>query len=184
MKVAVVSDLHGKKESLGYLEKITGIYQISSFIVLGDVSSWKEGEFIDLLLDYFEKNSFGAYVIWGNNDDLAVQEKIKSSRYNAHLVLRDINGRKIFGMGYSEEAENLDGAKIKDNILITHTPPSKEILKRRFSNAPRFHLSGHLHEFQWVREYKSVTHIQVPALFLGRFAIFDLESGRVEFCKI
>jgi hypothetical protein len=55
---------------------------------------------------------------------------------------------------------------------------------RVLPNAPKFHISGHLHKAAFVKKYPSTTHIQVPTLQDAKYAILDTDAGKVEFKEL
>jgi Icc-related predicted phosphoesterase len=120
-------------------------------------------------------------MIWGNSDGPQAQKMIQNSKYNIHLNLRIIGNNRIIGLSEIDQPVMIDPEKLRGSILVTHKPPLVKLLMKPYANAPKFHISGHLHSIKSVRKFPSVTAIQVPTLQSGEFALFNTKSEKVEF---
>ena len=181
MRIALVSDLHGQSQTLGYISQIVANDSPDALILSGDVTTRDNTDFLEKLFKIFSDKNVVAFVIWGNSDGPAARKMIASSRYNANLAAQKIGDDKIYGIGESDLPQNLDSAAIKDSILVTHKPPLSSVLSQNLPNAPRFHVCGHLHTRKIFRKFKATKLIQVPSLINAAYAIFDPQRESVEF---
>jgi Icc-related predicted phosphoesterase len=184
MKILLVSDLHGQSKALQYLEKILGIYSVDGIIISGDITIYSQEKFFDDLSKIIDDKNVPAFMIWGNSDTDEIRARIAASPYNIQLLAKNLGGYKIVGFGETDEPIGIDSNLINGNILVTHRPPLKAMINQPRANAPRFHISGHIHSAARQIEYPSTTHIQVPSLMLGRFAIFNPDKATTKFYQI
>ena len=184
MKLLLISDLHSQKACLNYLENAVKSDMPDGIICSGDIAQKEDYDFLSLFLHKLDKISLPAFIIWGNNEAVGQQKIIEDSKYNSHLVLREIGEWKIFGVGEVEDMPAFDTTQIKDAILITHRPPLKESLEKQLPNAPRYHIHGHLHFQKEIKKYPSTATISVPTFQTGEYGVLDLEKGKVSFKKI
>jgi len=184
MKIALISDLHGQKNTLGFILNIISRNNPDAFIISGDITTRDKAEFFDAIMQIFGEAKVGAFVIWGNSDGPNSRKAIAESSYNSNLVLRKIGDIKIYGVGETELPVKLDSDAIKDSILITHRPPLTSVLSTVLPNSPRFHISGHIHNKRVFKQFASTKLIQVPSLTTGSYAIFDPIAEKVEFKAI
>ena len=75
-------------------------------------------------------------------------------------------------------------ASIAGSILVTHRPPQASILNQKLSNAPKFHICGHIHSRRVARQFPSTMLIQVPTLQDGLYAVFYPENADVRFLSL
>ena len=181
MKIALISDLHGQKNTLGYIQEIISRDNPDAFIMSGDITTRDKAEFFDRIMQIFSDAKVDAFVICGNSDGPNARKAIADSLYNSNLVLRKLGEIKIYGVGETELPEKLDSDAIKDSILITHRPPLTSVLTKVLPNAPKFHISGHIHNKRVFKQFASTKLIQVPSLTSGSYAIFDPITEKVEF---
>ena len=179
MELVLVSDLHSNKKAILYLEEIAKRERPDGLIICGDITTYGEIEYLRSVFSIVKKFKMEGFVIWGNADSDAIRQMILASPYNSHLRLRIFAAEKIYGLSYSDEPILPTANDIKDSIFITQSAISK-----KFSNAPKYHISGHLHDKKWTKRYPSTTHIQVSTLQLGEYATLDLENGSVKFKNI
>lgn len=183
MKAVLISDLHSQSQTLVYLKKAIAAEKTDAIICCGDITNFGDSDFCDTFLKALKESGLPSFVIWGNADYPETQKKILASPFNSHLTLKTFANNKIFGIGYVEDLPSINGEDIKGAILITHPPPAKKNLEEALPNAPKYHISGHLHDAKWVKKYPATTHIQVPTLQNGEYGVFDLETGSVDFKK-
>ena len=181
MKLILISDLHGQPKTLNSLRAVLESERFDGLICSGDITYRDEVGFLNEFFAILKGKGVDAALIWGNSDEARSQEIILNSPYNCHLEQKKIGAVKIYGVSYSEEPILPDSQKIKGNILVTHKPPLKNQLKRPLSNAPKIHISGHIHSAKQMVEYPCVTHIQVPSLILRQYAVLSLPDIKVEF---
>jgi len=181
MKLGLISDLHSHPGTLQLIEDIHATHQLAGLVCLGDIAQYGDDKFLNVFLGFIDKLKVPCFLIWGNNESKADQLLIQKSPHNSHLKLRTIGQEKIFGIGGFEEVEPFDPKILTETILLTHYPPNPATLSRSLPNAPKYHLSGHLHYRAYLKKYPAITHIQVPSLALGRYGIFDPERGKIKF---
>ena len=184
MELVLVSDLHSNKKAILYLEEIAKRERPDGLIICGDITTYGEIEYLRSVFSIVKKFKMEGFVIWGNADSDAIRQMILASPYNSHLRLRIFAAEKIYGLSYSDEPILPTANDIKDSIFITHQPPVKSAISKKFSNAPKYHISGHLHDKKWTKRYPSTTHIQVPTLQSGEYAVFEPEDGSLKFKSI
>jgi len=181
MKLGLISDLHSYPGTLQLIQDIRATHQIEGLVCLGDIANYGDDKFLSVFLGFIDRLKIPCFLIWGNNESKADQAQILKSPHNSHLKLRTIDHVKIFGIGGFDEVESFDPKILTGVILITHYPPNPATLNRPLPNAPKYHISGHLHHRAYLKKYPAITHIQVPSLALGRYGIFEVEEGTVKF---
>lgn len=181
MKLALVSDLHNQSKCLDYLVGILDYSKPDAIVCCGDITIGDDIEYLKKIFGVLGKKKCPGFFIWGNSDKENVKKMIFSSSYNAHLKKRHFNGYDFFGLSYMEDYPDFDTSQVKNTIFITHQPPIKQSLTGKSLNTPKFHISGHLHKPAYLKKYALTTHIQVPTLMDGRFAIFDPNYCSVNF---
>jgi len=182
-KLLLISDLHGQGITLIYLQKIIDREKPESVIICGDITTGGDILFFEQLEKIIEKNRLAGFLVWGNSDVPYANQYINKSKYCVHLKEKKLGDFKIFGVGETDNPVDIS-AKIKGRILITHQPPPKLMLLKKYGNAPLFHISGHLHTQKTARQYPTTFHISVPTLQKGEYAIFYPERKSVEFSRI
>lgn len=184
MKLALISDLHSQKECLKYLEEIISKEKPNGVICSGDITVGDDLMFLEKVFGLIKENNLEGFFIWGNADKENVQKKILESDYNVHLKRRIIEGQSVFGLSFLDNYPEFDSTQIKDSIFVTHQPPIKKNLELGSVNTPKFHISGHLHKIATVKKYPSTTHIQVPTLMDGKYALLETNTGKVDFAAV
>lgn len=182
-KLILISDLHGQRSTLTYLQRIIDQERPDGIIISGDITTGADISFFDLLEEILEKNKISAFLVWGNSDVPYANQYINRSKYCVHLREKKFGDFKIFGVGETDDPIDIS-TKIKGRILITHRPPQKGLLLKKFKNAPLVHINGHLHTQRAARQYPSTFHISVPTLQNKEYVIFYPESKEVEFSRI
>lgn len=188
MKILLFSDLHSQSECLRKIEAAIRREAPEYAICCGDICQGDDLEYFEKLTAILERLN-DAFIITGNNDGPIVREALSKSKFSSHLKLRKALDQTIFGISDGEMYGQIDQSKIAGSILLTHRPPAREQLRIPLKNAPKFHLSGHIHSKYGIFKYPATTHIQIPSLISGRFGlsmygIFDPASGITEFKKI
>jgi Icc-related predicted phosphoesterase len=184
MRLVIVSDLHGQLKTLKYLNDIIEKEKPGGIIIPGDITHRDDVTFLEKLFEIIRKRKVEAFVISGNSDGANAQKTIDESSYSINLQSKKIDNYNIYGISETEDFAIPDSSKISGSILVTHRPPLKSLLNQKFSNAPKFHINGHIHSGAYVKHYPSTVHIQVPTLQTGRYATFDTHSYKVEFLSI
>ena len=181
MKVALISDLHGQRNTLESVKAIIKQHRPGAFVVSGDITSFGNEDFLQNLFDIFAGSKIDAYVIWGNSDLESIRDRISNSPYNLNLKLRSLGTFKIYGLGDSDQPLQVDSDAVRDSIFVTHRPPPVLTLSKDIPNSPRYHISGHIHVKNSFKVYKATTLIQVPSLTLGQYAIFEPDINKIQF---
>jgi Icc-related predicted phosphoesterase len=181
MKLALISDLHGNRKTLGYLESICQDYNVDGVIISGDISSRGETEFLGDLFSILIRRKVSGYMICGNADEGAARKMIDESEFSINQSCTQ--PLMICGICDHEEAPSAN-LSLAGNIFVSHRPPLQSFLKEKLANAPKFHICGHLHTREIAKQYPSTMLIQVPTLQNRRFAIFDPENKSVRFNSI
>jgi len=184
MLLALISDLHGQRIALEYLEKIIEKYKIDAIVISGDITQYNDTSYLEKIFHILGESGTNAYMVWGNSDGPETQKAILSSKYNIHLKLKLIGSDKIIGLSETDQPVTIEPTKLQGAILVTHKPPLRKLLLEPYQNAPKFHISGHLHMVKSVRKYPSVTTIQVPTLQSGEFALFNTENEKTKFLHV
>ena len=181
MKVLLVSDLHSQRRCLELLPKIIKKHLPDFLVCSGDITQNDDTQYFDEFISIIKEAKVDAGLIWGNNDREEIQSKILSSPYNIHLKVKTQDGWKFFGLGETEDIPFINPEDIRGGILVTHRPPLFEQLRSSLKNAPKYHISGHIHSVGRVKKFPSTTLIQVPSLTLGRYATFEPDKEQVKF---
>lgn len=184
MKLVIISDLHGQPKTLKYLDDIIEKEKPGGIIIPGDITHRDDVMFLDQLFRVIKRHKVEAFIIWGNSDEINAQKTITASGYSIHLQLKKADNYNIYGISETDEPVIPESSKISGSILVTHKPPLARMLNSKFSNAPKFHINGHIHSAAYVKRYPSIIHIQVPSLQAGRYTTFDTRSNEVEFLSI
>lgn len=184
MKLALISDLHSRESCLKYLDAIVKNDKTSAVVCCGDITVADDLPYLERLFDILEQNDQDGFFVWGNSDEQDVQKTLQNSQFNVHLKKRKFDKFNFFGLSYMEDYPFFDTTEIRGSILITHQPPLQANLDQARSNAPLFHISGHLHKKAFVKSYSTTTHIQVPTLMDGAYGIFDTGSSKTIFKHI
>jgi len=181
MKTLLVSDLHSQKSCLVLLRKIIEKHHPESLICAGDITQYDEIAYLEEFFSIIKENAIQGYLIWGSNDRESVQKKIVDSPYSIHLKQRMLGKYKIFGISEIEDIPIIEPENISGSILVTHRPPHLDSLKTVRPNAPKYHISGHVHHKGVKTVYPATILIQIPSLTLGRYGLFDPDSADVKY---
>jgi len=182
MKLVLISDLHGQSICLRYLEKIIKENKPDGVIISGDISSG-DSTFIDDLFKIFRANLLEAFIICGNADVDDCRKMIDESDYSINQKCKAFGKTKICGLCDHEEFLS-SPSEITEGIFISHRPPIKPLVDKKLENSPKLHISGHLHNKAFKKQYPSTKHIQIPTLQSGKYALLDSCSGDVKFLTI
>lgn len=180
MRTLVISDLHSSRKCLDYLEQILANQKIDNVICAGDITTFDETDYLDLVIEKFKSKKVEGFFIAGNNDRENVREELSKNDFDVNLKERKLGIHKIIGISDGLE-ENIFNFNLNNKILVTHRPPSAGNLKSKFKNSPKFHISGHIHSRLGVFRYPSVTHVQIPSLMLNKYLIADFEAEKFKF---
>lgn len=179
MKLALVSDFHGQSRTLDYLKRIRLEEKLDALVASGDLTHAGMIDFAEELLLEFEKFK-SVFAICGNADLGAARELIESSKYSINQKCRKQEDNLFCGLSFGEERVDVS-EELGGSIFITHQPPVRALMDKKYPNSPKIHISGHIHKAAFVKKYVATTHIQVPTLQDGRYAILDTLSSKVEF---
>ncbi len=188
MKIILISDTHSNNACLAQLKQLIKLEKPDGLICCGDIC---QGDDLDYLEKFFSclESVPKSFLITGNNDGANVRRRVWDSKHSAQLVKRKIGKDYVFGISDGEILDEFDSADIAGTILLTHRPPLKNILETPFANAPKYHLSGHLHSQYGLVKYAATTHIKIPSFQkypdgLGMYGLFDPDSNTVKYKKI
>lgn len=184
MKFLLVSDLHGQRNTLGYLKKAIELESPDAVILSGDLTTYDETDFVETVFGIFSDSRIPCFMIWGNCDMQNVRAKILSSKYNIHLKSKNIRETKIFGIADTDDLPAINPKLLAGAILVTHRPPIKGALDRKYAGAPKFHICGHIHNIARQTDYPSTSLVQVPSLTLGRYGLLDTKAALARFNQI
>lgn len=184
MQILLVSDLHGQRSVLSDLEKAIKKEKPQAVICAGDFTSFDETDFVKKIFDLVSRLKVPFYAIWGNCDRSNVRKLIGSSPYCIHLKTAKVGGVRIFGISDTEEVALINPKDVARAILVTHRPPHLSILRKKFDNAPAYHICGHIHNIARQTDFPSTRLIQVPSLTLGRYALLDTAEHLTRFKQI
>lgn len=184
MKIILASDLHSQPKCINYLNKIISKYNPDGLIISGDICNGNDFNYWNNLKKVLNRSQIQIFIIWGNNEGEQIINEIIDSKFCIHLKEKELSGFKFFGIGETDQPIRISPQSISGSILITHRPPLKTAITKPMPNAPLAHISGHLHSVAKLTQYPSTTHISVPTLQDGLFAIFDPEDMSVRFSKM
>lgn len=199
MRLLVVSDAHGSKNSLGMILKKIVEHKPDLVIICGDITHFGPAAWAKNFLDEIPVKTLA---IPGNCDPIDTMGAINGSKaINLHAKKIEINRYKFIGFGGSNitpfntpfeflEKEIFDSLSLimeEKSILISHAPPykhvdhhpykghlgSKSIAKIIHKYKPILVLSGHIHEARGV-EYGNTIFVNPGAAMYNYAAVVTL----------
>lgn len=192
MKILVLTDLHGQRDILAKLtihlsqQRYDGVFMLGDLCNRHDIKALEyAADFIDLIT---QKYSLPLYLVHGNNEPDSVKLLYQQKNITVHFNEKRLGDYQIIGIGYGDDFPT-DPYFAKDKILLTHEPPRAAAIsqmeqKGELLNAPILHFSGHLHGMQTIRQIGRTVFVQVPSAMLGKAAVLQLPSIKVEFIEI
>lgn len=207
MKFLVISDLHGKKSTLEWVNPLIVKENVDCTLFLGDAVEWpcaaqESADMISLI------ECKRILAIPGNIDSPGVLDILDNVAENMHGKGKQVGDLYIAGLGGSnptifntpfelQEEEifaKLDPVSKEGMVLMVHAPAygfndvipsgisvgSKAILDIVKKYRPKVVLSGHIHESFGRKEADGTVFINPGALKDGRCAIVEIVGDSVE----
>ena len=205
MKALVLSDIHGRLESLEKIMELIHNKGVGLVLVLGDLTNFggkKEAK------EALEKlKGFEVLAIPGNLDTPKVLEFLEKKGISLHAKKKKAGNFTIVGFGGGTTKDNgvflsseeeikkkilelMEGEK--NTVLVTHLPPfgtkldiskstgenigSKAVKEVIEEKQPVLHFCGHAHNSFGEQKFGKTTSINVAAVKEGRALIVDLEA--------
>ena len=205
MKFLILTDIHGKKSAIDWINPLIEKEKIDCVLFLGDAAA-TPGEPIDISIDLISKIKCERILaIPGNVDSVDFAEKVGTIAEKMHGIGKDVGGVYIAALGgsnptifntpmeLSEEEifEKLDKISKENMILMVHAPAfgindmipsglnvgSKSILEICKKYKPKVVLSGHIHEAYGKQEIDGTIYVNPGPASEGRCAIMDTSKG-------
>lgn len=207
MKFLVLTDLHGKKSALEWINPMIAKENIDYVLFLGDAvempcSAQESADMISLI------DSENILAIPGNIDSPGLVDILDTVAENMHGKAKQLGDLYIAGLGGSnptifdtpfelqedEIFSKLDAISKEGMILMVHAPAygfndviptgmsvgSKGILDIVKKYRPKLVLSGHIHESFGRKEEDGTVFINPGAVRDGRCAIVSIEGDVIE----
>ena len=205
MKFLVVTDIHGKRSAVDWINRAAKENGTDCILVLGDITDLGPGDVAERILSDIEQD---VYAIPGNCDPLTVPSIVSKFGTDMHGKSVKIGDLTVVGFGGSnpspfgtpfemDEETILNGLRpISEEgmILMVHAPPygfndtipsglnvgSRSVLSIVEEFRPLLVLSGHIHEAVGIVVSGGTTFINPGPAMSGRCAVVDVENGKVE----
>lgn len=205
MKFLVLSDLHGKRSAIEWINSRIKENNVDCVLFLGDITDFGTDELVADILNSIESD---VYAIPGNCDPLSLPSVAEDHGTDMHGRSVKIGGMHVAGLGGSnptifntpfelseeEIMEKLRPISKKGMILMVHAPAygyndiipsglnvgSESILKIVKKYKPVLVLSGHIHEAFGVMVDNGTTFVNPGPAKDGRCAVVTVEDGKVE----
>lgn len=207
MKFMILTDLHGKKSAIEWINAVIVKEKIDCVLFLGDavaVPSPKEDSAAMIGMIDCKR----VLAIPGNIDDRDLPQILDTVSENMHGVGKDVDGIYIAGFGgsnptifgtpseFSEEEifEKLDSISKEGMILMVHAPAygindiipsgisvgSKSVLEIAKKYKPRAVLSGHIHESFGRQDIDGTIYVNPGPAMDGRYAIMETDGDSID----
>lgn len=194
-RILHVSDIHCQND---ILKRVLAEEDYDLVVSTGDF------ECIDTARIFLENAKARALAVTGNLDNPGVARLLREKGALIDGRVIDVDGLLIAGVGGMEVLGNIRMIKSAApsrplDLLVTHHPP-RGVLDKTFYGVnagieelwelinlltPRYHLFGHIHESPGVLEGDGgVVFVNAGPLARGRYAVIDLEEGRVELREV
>ncbi len=206
MKFLVLTDLHGKKSAMEWINPMIAKEKIDCVLFLGDaVPTPMPAEESVKMLEMIECDRILA--IPGNIDDRGVPSAMNGKIECMHGIGKNVEGIYIAGLGGSnptifntpfelseeEIMEKLDSISKEGMILMVHAPAygindqipsglsvgSSSILEISKKYKPKVVLSGHIHEAFGKQEVDGTIYVNPGPAMDGRSAILETDGNSV-----
>lgn len=205
MRFLVVTDIHGKRSAVDWINSRAKENKVDCVLILGDITEFGPEEVAAEIIDSIDLD---VYAIPGNCDPLTIPSVVAEHGTDMHGNFVNLGGLYIAGLGGSnptifntpfELSEDDIYKKLKkvsknDMVLMVHTPPygindmipsglnvgSRSVLKIVQEFKPLLVLSGHIHEAIGVVVADGTTFVNPGAAKEGRCAVVTVEDGKVE----
>ena len=205
MKFLVVTDIHGKRSAVDWINSRAKENGAECVLILGDITDFGPEEIASDIIDSIDLD---VYAIPGNCDPLTIPSIVAEHGTDMHGRSVSIGGIHLAGLGGSnptifntpfELSENdifakLDAVSEKGMVLMVHAPPygindmipsglnvgSTAVLKIVKKYSPLLVLSGHIHEAVGIIVKDGTTFINPGPAKDGRCAVVSVENGKIE----
>lgn len=205
MKFLVLTDLHGKRSAIEWINRRIKENAVDCVLFLGDITDFGPEDVAVNILEDIESDVYG---IPGNCDPLNLPSVIAEHGNDMHGRFVNMGGLHIAGLGGSnptifntpfelsedEIYEKLKPVSKKGMVLMTHAPAygyndmipsglnvgSTSILKIVKKYKPVLVLSGHIHEAYGTMVENGTTFVNPGPAKDGRCAVVTVEDGKVE----
>lgn len=204
MRVCFVSDIHGDKSAIGYLERIDSKMDLDLLVICGDITTFGPASVANSILKNLRTR---CAAVPGNCDPDDVAKAIDRHCISLHMKRVSIDGLNFVGVGGAPlcsmstplelPEDDIETALSRiitpDCILVTHAPPygindltrsgkrlgSRAIAKLTATYRPRIVASGHVHEARGIVEKDGTTFLNPGTLKEG-FCIMAEIGDKVE----
>jgi len=204
MKFLVVTDIHGKRSAVDWINSRAKENGADCVLILGDITEMGPDAVASEIIDSIDLD---VYAIPGNCDPLTIPSVVAEHGTDMHGRSVSIGGIHLAGLGGSnptifdtpfELSEDdiftkLDAVSEKGMVLMVHAPPhgindmissglnvgSTAVLKIVKKYRPLLVLSGHIHEAIGTVVKDGTTFINPGAAKEGRCAVVSVENGKV-----
>jgi len=205
MKFLVVTDIHGKRSAVDWINSRAKDNGAECVLILGDITDFGPESIASDIIDSIDLD---VYAIPGNCDPLTIPSVVAKHGTDMHGRSISIDGIHLAGLGGSnptifntpfELSEDdifakLDPVSEKGMVLMVHAPPygindmipsglsvgSTAVLKIVKKYQPLLVLSGHIHEAMGIVVKDGTTFINPGPAKEGRCAVVSVENGKVE----
>lgn len=205
MKFLVLSDLHGKRSAIEWINRRIKESGADCVLFLGDITDFGPEEVAEEILDSIESE---VYAIPGNCDPFSIPSVVEEHGNDMHGRFINMGGLHVAGLGGSNPTifntpfelsekdiyEKLKPISKEGMVLMVHAPPlgyndvipsglnvgSESILRIVEEFSPVLVLSGHIHEAFGVIVDNGTTFVNPGPAKDGRCAIVTVEDGKVE----
>ena len=205
MKFLVVTDIHGKRSAVEWINAKAEENSTDCVLILGDITEFGPDDVAENILGNIQQD---VYAIPGNCDPLSIPKVVERHGTNMHCKGTVINGLYVAGLGGSNPSpfntpfemdeetilRKLRQVSKKGMILMVHAPPygfndtipsganvgSRSILSIVQEFEPILVLSGHIHEAVGIIVSGGTTFINPGPAMEGKYAVVNVEDGKVE----
>lgn len=177
MKILHLSDTHTRHRALDNLPDADIVVHSGDFCMVGT-----EAEAIDFMNWFCDLPYAHKIFICGNHDDCLYGANINGLDSNVHYLCNsgvEIDGVKFYGVPMfmgdcvtDRQSRNIANISADTDVLITHCPPygildfdddinygSEALLTKVAEISPQFHLFGHIHSNNDIRQIGNTTFV-------------------------
>ena len=202
MQVFLFSDLHGNYKQLANLESLlVGNNQFGGIIFAGDVVNMGEPvSYVEQFIKILDKINLPFFWVPGNNDFGRGYHKLNAKYKSLEGRIVKFGEYKVTGVGGSPESwsgqymgeQTVKEEDISGSIFVSHVPPpgvhnyrytneESPAIHKKLSNSPKVHICGHVHYREGFAYLGPTKIIKLASAELGRYAIMDLDTFKVDF---
>ncbi|MBP1912541.1 metallophosphoesterase [Thermococcus stetteri] len=207
MRIAAVTDIHGKLEKAKKLLGVLEEERPDLILIAGDITNFGGAEIARKVLEPLMDLGVPLLAVHGNCDGRDVPELLEKLRISLHNKRREANGTGFVGIGGSnitpfntiweltedEIREILTKNYKPGDIILSHAPPKDTKADRVHSglhvgstalrkfiegNQPPLVVTGHIHEARSVDELGKTVIVNPGPLFRGYYALIEFDEKR------